>query len=187
MTELIKKGSHWWSFLDLHPKNEIFYFDSFGFTGFKEFIMNDNKKIVHRIFYDLKKFNVPDNKLTLVTIRFYIEEYEKIKRSYDLSKTTVDVMHLINSFGKRHNIKDEVKVHMVNDTLQMAKNDTCGMFQLYFYKNLFNPLESSTIIHDEKLNKKSIEVLLNEILSTNKEENEDRIKAFAHETNIIRK
>ena len=97
--------------------------------------MNDNKKIVNRIIYDLKKFNVPDNKLTLVTIRFSIEEYEKIKRNYDLSKTTVDVMHLINSFGKRHNIKDEVKIYMVDDTLQMAEKDTYGMFQLYFYVN----------------------------------------------------
>ena len=30
-----KKGTHWWSFLDLHPKKEIFLFDSFGFEGFK--------------------------------------------------------------------------------------------------------------------------------------------------------
>ena len=32
-----KKGTHWWSFLDLHRKKEIFLFDSFGFEGFKEF------------------------------------------------------------------------------------------------------------------------------------------------------
>ena len=25
---------HWWSFLDLHAKIEIFLFDSFGFEGF---------------------------------------------------------------------------------------------------------------------------------------------------------
>ena len=24
-----KKGTHWWSFLDLHPKKEIFLFNSF--------------------------------------------------------------------------------------------------------------------------------------------------------------
>ena len=30
-----KKGTHWWSFLDLHPKKEIFLYDSFGFEGFK--------------------------------------------------------------------------------------------------------------------------------------------------------
>ena len=30
-----KKGTHWWSFLDLHPKKEIFFIDSFEFAGFK--------------------------------------------------------------------------------------------------------------------------------------------------------
>ena len=90
-----KKGTHWRSFLDLHPKKDIFFFDSFGFTGFKEFIMNENKKNINRIFYDLKKFYVPDTELTLVIIKFSIKEYEKIKRSFNLSKTTVDVMHLI--------------------------------------------------------------------------------------------
>ena len=74
-----KKGTHWWSFLYLHPKNKIFFFESFGFTAFKELIMNDNKKIINSIFYDLKKFNVPDNKLILITIKFSIEECEKIK------------------------------------------------------------------------------------------------------------
>ena len=45
---------------------------------------------------------------------------------------------------------------MVDDTLQMAKKDTHGMFQLCFSVNLFNPLESSTIIHAEKQNRKTI-------------------------------
>ena len=35
---------HWWSFLDLLPKREIFLFDSFGFDGFKEFLLKDDKK-----------------------------------------------------------------------------------------------------------------------------------------------
>ena len=49
-----KKAKHWWNFLDLHPKEEFFFFDSFGFTGLPEFIMNDNKKNINRIFYELK-------------------------------------------------------------------------------------------------------------------------------------
>ena len=34
-----KKGTYWWSFPDLHPKKEIFLFDSFDFEGFEEFIL----------------------------------------------------------------------------------------------------------------------------------------------------
>ena len=46
---------HWWSFLDLHPKREIFLFDSFGFDGFKEFLLKDDKKTLNKILYEIKK------------------------------------------------------------------------------------------------------------------------------------
>ena len=52
-----KKGTHWWSFLDLHPKKEIFTFDSFGFEGFKEFVIQDDQKIIKKIFYGVEKFD----------------------------------------------------------------------------------------------------------------------------------
>ena len=64
----------------------------------------------------------------MVTIKFSIEKYEKIKRSYTLSETTVNVMHYIDLFGKCHDKKDEVKTHMIDDILQMAEKDTYGMF-----------------------------------------------------------
>ena len=30
-----KPGTHWWRFLDIHPKKDLLLFDSFGFAGFK--------------------------------------------------------------------------------------------------------------------------------------------------------
>ena len=75
---------------------------------------------------------MPDNELMLVTIKFSIKEYEKIKRSYNFSETTVDVTHLINSFGKCENINDEGKTDMVDDTLQMAKKDVSTLFLCKF-------------------------------------------------------
>ena len=41
--------THWRSFLDLHPKKEIFLFDSFGFEGFQEFILKDDQKVLNKI------------------------------------------------------------------------------------------------------------------------------------------
>ena len=38
-----KPGTHWWSFLDFHPKKDLLLFDSFGFVGFKQFIVDNNK------------------------------------------------------------------------------------------------------------------------------------------------
>ena len=75
---------------------------------------------------------MPDNKLMLVTIKFSIKEYEKIKRSYNFSETTVDVTHLINSFGKCQNINDKGKTHMVDDAFQMAKKDFSTLFLCKF-------------------------------------------------------
>ena len=60
------------------------------------------------------------------------------------------------------------------------------MYQIYFYVNLFNPLENSSIINEKSLNKQTIEKLLNEILSTDKQENEDRIDQLTEENDIKR-
>ena len=35
-------GQHWWSFLDIDPKSNLFLFDSFGLEGFKLFIVNND-------------------------------------------------------------------------------------------------------------------------------------------------
>ena len=52
---------------------------------------------------------------------------------------------------------------MVEDRVQDLDSSTCGIFQLYFYENLFNPDENSKIQGKTKLNQKIIETLFNEI------------------------
>ena len=75
-----KNGTHWWSFLDLHLRKEIFLFDSFGFEGFKEFISDDNRKTLNKILFGIEKILKNDNKVTLVTLKFATREYEKNKK-----------------------------------------------------------------------------------------------------------
>ena len=103
-----------------------------------------------------------------------MEEYKKIKTVNRLSETTQDILHLINEFGKLHNLKEEVRVHFADDQLQKTETVTCRVFQLYFFVNLFNPYENSAIIEDKILThkKKTIEKLLNEIFSTRKKTKE---------------
>ena len=57
-----KKGTHWWNFLDLHPQNQVFFFDSFGFMVFKTFIIQDNnkKKLLMKYYLELKNLNKKD-------------------------------------------------------------------------------------------------------------------------------
>ena len=92
----------------------------------------------------------------------------------------------MNKYGKKHKLKNEVIVHLVDNQLQVIKRDTCGMYQIYFYVNLFNPLENSSIISQESLNKRTIKKLLHKVLSTDRQENENRIEQFAKENDIQR-
>ena len=76
-------------------------FDSFGFKGFREFIIQDDQKIINTIFYGVEKFDKKDKKITLLTVRFSVPEYKKLKNCDELSETTVDLLHLINEYGKK--------------------------------------------------------------------------------------
>ena len=159
-------------------------FDSFGFEGFKEFVIQDNQNIISKIFHGVEKFDKKDNKITLVTLKFSVPEYKKLKNSDKLYKTTVDLLHLTNEYGKKYRLRSEVMVHLVDNLLQVLEKDTCGMYQIYFYGNLFNPLDNSSILSEKNLNKRTIERLCNEILLTDRQENERKIEAFAQENNI---
>ena len=68
----------------------------------------------------------------------------------------------------------------------MIEKETCGMYQIYFYVNLFKPLENSTIINKKILKKRTIEKFLNEVLSTDRQVNENRIEQFTEESDIRR-
>ena len=45
---------------------------------------------------------------------------------------------------------------MLEHPIQELTTNTCRIFQLYFYKNLFNPEEKRNIIKDEFLTKKTL-------------------------------
>ena len=181
-----KDGTHWWSFLDLHPKKEIFLFDSFGFTGFQKFVIDNDRNTLNKILFGIEKFKKKDQKITLISLKFSMSEYEKIKNANTLRETTQDLLHLMYEYGRLHGIKDIISIHTLDDQLQEIDSDTCGIFQLYFYYNLFVPYENSSIIEDKKLTKRTIEKILNEIFSNIKETNEKIVENFAKEKDIKR-
>ena len=131
-----KKGTHWWSFLDLHERKENFLCDSFGFEGFKEFVIDNDRNIINKILFGIEKFQKKDNKIKLITLKFSMNECKKLKNGHRLRLTTQDLLHLMYQFGKLHKVKDTIKVHLVDDQLQKIETDTCGIFQIYFYFNL---------------------------------------------------
>ena len=62
---------------------------------------------------------------------------------------------------------------------------TFGIFQIYFYDNLFNPDRNSKIQNKTKLIKKTIETLLNQLfVLDDQEQNEATINEYANDRDI---
>ena len=66
---------------------------------------------------------------------------------------------------------------MVEDRLQDLDSSTCGIFQVFFYESFCNPLET-------KRNKKTVEILLNEIFTLDDRENEIKMEGYANDLGI---
>ena len=92
-TDSIDKGGvHWWSILSIEPRNDIFFFDSFGLDGLKHFIIQDDKKIVDKILIRIEQMNKTDQKITLCKIKFNVGACKELsKKQIDsLSDTASD-------------------------------------------------------------------------------------------------
>ena len=50
-------GIHWWSFIDIQPKNDLFLFHSFGLEGFKLFIVDNDQQVINNYYITLKNVN----------------------------------------------------------------------------------------------------------------------------------
>ena len=128
-----------------------------------------------------------DNKITLANIRFNLNAYKNLSKKElgTLSDTANNFFHFIQAFGNKLKIRDFVNIWMVEDRVQDLNSVTCGIFQIYFYKNLFNPDENSKIQNKKRPNKNTIETLLNEIFVLDDQEtNEVTIRQYASEKNI---
>ena len=73
---------------------------------------------------------------------------------------------------------------MVEDRLQDLESATCGILQIYFYQNLFNPDQNSKIQSERKLNKKTVETLLNELFSLDDKDNEIKMEEYANHLGV---
>ena len=176
-----KPGVHWWSILDIEPRTDIFFFDSYGLQGLKHFIIQDDKPIVDKILIGIVKMDRTDNKLTLCKIKFNLGACKHLTKDEidSLSDTARNFFYFIQAFGIKLKLRGFVNTWMVEDRLQDLDSSTCGIFQTYFYENLFNPDRNSKIQNKTKLNKNTVEILLNELFSLDDRENEIKIEEYA--------
>ena len=68
----------------------------------------------------------------------------------------------------------------MDDNLQTFDTDYCGLFQIYFYLNLFEPLNTSVVAESstKKLDVTLIGELLNGLFNTRTRQNERILDAF---------
>ena len=137
-------------------QKHIFFFDRFGVDGLKSFIIQDDKKVIEKILFETEQLTRTDNKITLVNIKFNLNACKNLsKRELDnLSDTTRDFFYFVQSFRNKLKLRDFVNIWMVEDMVQDFNFVTCGIFQIYFYDNLFNPDENSIIQDKKRLNRK---------------------------------
>ena len=86
-------------------------------------------------------------------------------------------------FGKLKKTND-LNILIVEHPVQELTSSTCSLFQLYFYKNIFDPEEKSKIINHVTLHKRTIEAILNEIFTTDVNETEQVIEKFKEEYDL---
>ena len=128
-----------------------------------------------------------DNKITLANIKFNLNACKNLsKKELDnLSDTARDFFYFVQSFGNNLKLRDFVNIWMVEYRVQDLNFVTYGIFQIYFYDNLFNPDQNSKIQNKKRLSKKTIEILLSKLFVLNdKQQNEATIDRHANEHDI---
>ena len=152
-----KPGVHWWSILDIEPRTDILFFNSDGLESLKHFIIQDDKPIVDKTLIGIEQMDKSDNKITLCKIKFNLGACKHLtKEEIDSpSDTARNFFYFIQAFEIKLKLRGFVNIRMVEDKLQDFDSSTCGIFQIYFYENLFNPDQNSKIQGETKLNKKT--------------------------------
>ena len=88
-----------------------------------------------------------DNKTALANIRFNLNACKNLsKKDLDALRNTVNnFFHFMQAFGNKLMLHDFVNIWMAEERVQDVDFGTRGIFQIYFYNNLFKPNESNKI------------------------------------------
>ena len=99
-----------------------------------------------------------DNKITLCKIRFNLGACATLSQHEvdSLSDKARNLFGFIQAFGIELKLRNFLSIWMVEDRLQDLDSSTCGIFQLYFNDNLFNPDENRKIQNNTKVNRKTV-------------------------------
>ena len=134
----------------------------------------------------IDKMDKGDQKITLWKIKYNLGACKRLSKNEinSLSDTARDFFYFIQAFGIKLKLKRFVNIWVVEDRIQDLNSSTCGIFQLHFYENLFNPDKNSKIQNENKLKKNMLEMLLNELFSLDDKENEIKMEEYGDKIGV---
>ena len=180
-----KAGTHWWSNLDIDGKKDFFLFDSFGVKGLKNFILLDDEPIVKKILKGVENIAQDKSEINLVNVNVSANSYLKFSdgEKSSISETANDLFHFIEAFTKFEG-QSLVHLWLLEDPIQDITTDTCGLFQTYFYENLFLPDNESKIYKYKKRTKDAVQDLLNELFLVDSKKMKKKIGQYITQKGI---
>ena len=100
-----KKSTHWYSVLDIAGKQDFLLFGSFGIKGLKNFIVNDDEKILQKVLKGVQNLKEDKSEINLVNVNFSKSSHRKLSEGEknSLSETATDFLHFIEYFSEREN------------------------------------------------------------------------------------
>ena len=117
-------------------------------------------------------------------MKFCVETWHKMsqKTKDQLTDTAQNIFHLLEQFAKLKKTH-RMNVLILENGIEDIISPNCGEFQLYFYKNLFDPDKKSKILSHQILNKSTLETIIKEIFSPDVDENEHIVKILKKNMN----
>ena len=181
-----KKGTHWWSILDIDGKKEFLRFDSFGIKGLKNLIVQDDQKILAKVLKGIENLKEDKTQINLVNVNFVKNSYLKLAEGEKaaFSETCTDFLHFLESFADYEN-QSLIHLWLLEDPIEDITTNTCGYFQTFFYKNLFLPDNDSILNKRKRLTYDVIQSFFQELFTTNTEQNEKIVIYYVEQKNNI--
>ena len=122
---------------------ETFDFLIVGIWEIREALHKIHQKIINQLLYDFKKCDSKSNqKLKLCAMKFCVETWQNM--SHKVKEQLVNIAQnfflLLEQFAKLKETEC-MNILILENNVESITGSSCGEFQLYFYKNLFDPNE----------------------------------------------
>ena len=147
--------------------------------------MQDNKKVIKKILFGTEQPTITDNKIMLVNVKFSLNACKNLTKNEldNLSDTARNFFYFVQSFENKLKICNFVNLWVVEDRIQDLDTVTQGIFQMYFMTTCL--IRTKTAKNKTKLNKKTIEILLNKLfVLDDQQQNEKTINEYSNEHDI---